>query len=213
MTSAAQPLESGAPVPSTLRDRTVRAVRAEVAHVAMRLFLEQGFEKTTVNQIAAAAGMSHTSFFRYFATKEDVVLGHLEELGHRVLEGLRARPESEPAWQALRHALDLPLTETAASPEEQLRAAHMLDNTPSLKMRRLGKQLTWHELLVPEIARRLHIDDYAEDPRPRALVAAALACLNAAVTTWTEADGAIGLPDLLDQAMSAIPQGARDASS
>ena len=49
--------------------------------------------------------------------------------------------------------------------------------------------------------------------RTACLVAAALACLNAAVTTWTEADGAIGLPDLLDQAMSAIPQGARDASS
>jgi len=179
----------------------------------MRLFLEQGFEKTTVNQIAAAAGMSHTSFFRYFATKEDVVLGHVEELGRRVLEGLRARPESESAWQALRHALDVPMNETAASPEEQLRAARMLDTTRSLKIRRLGKQLTWYELLVPEIARRLGVDDHAADPRPRALVAAALACLNAAVTTWTEADGTIGLPDLLDRAMSAVPEAMKASSS
>jgi AcrR family transcriptional regulator len=191
-------------VPSTLRDRTVRAVRAEVGRVAMRLFLEQGFDKTTVNQIAAAAGMSHTSFFRYFDTKEDVVLGHVEELGHRVLEALRARPESESAWQALRHALDLPISETVASPEEQLRVARMFESTPSLKIRRLGKQLTWHELLVPEIARRLRVDDNAHDPRPRALVAAALACLSAAVATWTEADGTVDLPGLLDQAMSAL---------
>lgn len=179
----------------------------------MRLFLDQGFDKTTVNQIAAAAGMSHTSFFRYFATKEDVVLGHLEELGHRVLEGLRARPESESAWQALRHALDVPMNETTASPEEQLRVARMLDTTPSLKIRRLGKQLTWYELLVPEIARRMRIEDYADDPRPRALVAAALACLNAAATTWAEVDGTIGLPDLLDQAMSAVPQAMKSPTS
>lgn len=58
-------------------------MRAEIAAVAVRLFQEQGFEKTTVDQIAAEAGLSRTSFFRYFATKEDVVLGHLEELGRR----------------------------------------------------------------------------------------------------------------------------------
>jgi AcrR family transcriptional regulator len=213
VTSASPPLESGVPGPSTLRDRTVRAVRAEVGRVAMRLFLEQGFDKTTVNEIAAAAGMSHTSFFRYFATKEDVVLGHLEELGHRVLEALRARPESESAWQALRHALDLPINETTASPEEQLRVARMFEDAPSLKIRRLSKQLSWYELLVPEIARRLRIDDYALDPRPRALVAAALACLNSAVATWTEADGTIGLPGLLDQAMSAIPEAMKGSTS
>jgi AcrR family transcriptional regulator len=206
VTSTSQPLEAGVSEPSTLRDRTIRAVRAEVGRVAMELFLEQGFDKTTVNQIAAAAGMSHTSFFRYFATKEDVVLGHLEELGHLVLGALRARPESESAWQALRHALDLLINETVASPERQLRVARMFESAPSLKIRRLGKQLTWHKLLVPEIARRLHVDDNARDPRPRALVAAALACLNAAVATWIEVDGTIGVPVLLDQAMGALSQ-------
>ena len=195
---------SAAPAtPPTLRDRAARAVRAEVAAVAMRLFQEQGFDKTTVDQIAAEAGLSRTSFFRYFATKEDVVLGHLEELGQQVLAALAARPAAEPAWQALRRAFDL-LVESATLPEQGLTMSRMLHDTPSLRARQLGKQLGWQDLLTTEVARRLGVPTEAPDPRPRALVAAALGCLNAAADVWTAADGAIPLPVLLDQAMTAV---------
>jgi AcrR family transcriptional regulator len=190
--------------PQTLRYRTARAVRAEVAAVAMELFLEQGFDKTTVEQIAARAGLSRTSFFRYFATKEDVVLGTLEELGHQVLEALVARPLDEPPWRALREALDLILEQGSGRPDQGLSEARMLSETPSLKARHLGRQLIWLDLLVPEIARRLDVDDPARDPRPRALVAAALACLNAAFDVWVLSNGSSDLPTLFDQAMSAL---------
>jgi AcrR family transcriptional regulator len=171
----------------------------------MRLFLEQGFDKTTVEQIAAAAGMSRTSFFRYFANKEDVVLGNLEELGCRVLGALVGRPEHEPAWQALRHAFDVVVEEAAALPEHSLAQARMLHEAPSLKASHLGKQLSWwRDLLVPEIARRIGSKNKRYDPRPRAIVAAALACLNAAVEMWTDSNAAVDLPLLLDQAMSAL---------
>jgi AcrR family transcriptional regulator len=202
MATASKP--SPAPAAShTLRDMTIRAVRAEVSAVAMRLFVEQGFDKTTVDQIAAEAGMSRTSFFRYFATKEDVVLGHLDELAQRVQEALVARPESEPVWHSLRRAFDSLIEETTAAPEENLRMSRMLRDTPALRYRQLGKQLRWYDLLAPEVARRLHVADDAPDPRPRALVAAATACLNAAAETWSAANGTIDLPTLLDQAMDA----------
>jgi AcrR family transcriptional regulator len=170
----------------------------------MRLFLEQGFEKTTVEQIAAEAGLSRTSFFRYFATKEDVVLGHLEELGQRVLDALTARPATEPAWEALRHAFDVLIEEGSALPEQGLTMNRMLHDTPSLKARQLGKQLGWQDLLAPEIARRLGVPAEAPDPRPRALVAAALGCMNVAIDVWAASGGALSLGDLLDQAMSAL---------
>jgi len=170
----------------------------------MRLFLEQGFEKTTVEQIAAEAGLSRTSFFRYFATKEDVVLGHLEELGRRVLDALTARPAEEPAWEALRHALDLLIEEGSALPEQGLTMNRMLHDTPSLRARQLGKQMGWQDLLAPEVARRLGVSPEAPDPRPRALVAAAVGCMNAAVDVWAAAGGALSLGDLLDLAMSAL---------
>ncbi len=190
----------------TLRYRTARAVRAEVAAVGMELFLEQGFDKTTVDQIAAAAGLSRTSFFRYFATKEDVVLGTLEELGHQVLEALMGRPLREPAWQALRHALDLILEQASGRPDQGLSEARLLSETPTLKARHLGRQMIWLDLLVPEIARRLKVDDPVQDPRPRALVAAALACLNAAFDVWVVSNGNLDLPTLFDQTMSALTE-------
>jgi AcrR family transcriptional regulator len=170
----------------------------------MRLFLEQGFDRTTVEQIAAEAGLSRTSFFRYFATKEDVVLGHFEELGHRILEVLVARPAEEPVWQALRNAFELLIEESSGSPEQGLRTARMLHDTQSLKARLLSKQLSWQDLLESEVARRLGIGSEVPDPRPRALVGAALACLNAAVDVWIATDGAVGLPVLFDEAMSAL---------
>jgi len=190
--------------PPSLRDRASRAVRTEVAEVAMRLFQEQGFEKTTVDQIAAAAGLSRTSFFRYFATKEDVVLGHLEELKQKLLEALVARPEQEPVWRSLRQAFDVLIEDAVALPEHGLALARMMLDTPSLRYRQLGKQLGWQDVLVPEIARRLGVADAARDARPRALAAAALGCLNAAADVWTVSDGALDFPVLLDQAMNEV---------
>jgi AcrR family transcriptional regulator len=204
MGTTPQPATAPPHAPPTLRNRATRAVRAEIAAVAMRLFVEQGFEKTTVDQIAAEAGLSRTSFFRYFATKEDVVLGHLEELGQRVLDALVARPAEEPSWQALRHAFDLLVEESAKLPEQGLSMRRLLHDTPSLKARQLGKQLGWLDLLVPEVARRLGVADAVPDARPRALVAAALGCLNAAVDVWTDSGGTVSLPALLDQAMTAV---------
>ena len=80
----------------------------------------------------------------------------------------------------------------------------MLHDTPSLKARQLGWQLGWQDLLAPEVARRLGVSGEAPDPRPRALVAAALGCLNAAVDVWTASDGTTDLADLVDQAMNAV---------
>jgi AcrR family transcriptional regulator len=203
MATASHPSTAPAARP-TLRNRATRAVRAEIAAVAMPLFLEQGFDKTTVDQIAAEAGLSRTSFFRYFATKEDVVLGHLEELGLKLLDTLAGRPAQEPVWQSLRRAFDLLIEESGTLPDRGLTMARMLHDTPSLRSRQLGKQLGWLDLLVPEVARRLGVASEACDARPRALVAAALGCLNAAVDVWTASGGAASLPALLDQAMTAV---------
>jgi AcrR family transcriptional regulator len=179
-------------------------VRAEIGAVAMELFFRQGYDDTTVDQIAAAAGTSRTSFFRYFASKEEIVLGRVDGLGHDVLEALVARPAEEPVWQALRGAFE-PLLELAAADSERwLAVARMLSDAPSLGASQLGRQRAWQDLLAPEIARRLGIADAALDSRPRALAAAAIACLNAARDVWTASGGTLDLPTLLDQAMNTL---------
>jgi AcrR family transcriptional regulator len=149
--------------------------------------------------------MSRSSFFRYFATKEDVVLFRLEERGAVLRDALAARPEDEPIWDALRAAFDEVVRDTGHDRDRALRLGRMFAGTPSLQARHLERQARWQALLVPEVARRLGVgvDDEA-DPRPRALVAAAVGCLDAAVHAWQLSDGTADLGALLDRAMSAL---------
>src|SRR5438045_2410727 len=88
------------PVP--VRERTRRTVRGELAQLAMDLFVENGYDETTIDDLAAAAGMSKRTFFRYFASKEDLVMGKYEVLGEQLAEDLAARPADEPIWVSLR---------------------------------------------------------------------------------------------------------------
>jgi AcrR family transcriptional regulator len=173
---------------SSLRDRTRKAMRDEVASVAIKLFAEQGFDAVTTTQIAQAAGISPRSFFRYFPTKEDVVLGSLEDSGVRVRDALVARPETEGAWEALRKALSV-LIEHPVYRQENLEAiASIILNTPSIRSRDLEKYQQWEELLAPDIARRLVAsetvgEDQARDSA-RAVIGAAITALRIATERW-----------------------------
>lgn len=191
-----------------LRERARRAVNREIADAAMALFATQGFDATTVDQIAEAAGISRRSFFRYFATKEDVVLGDLVERGRRIQAALAARPAGEAPWDAIRAAL-LVVREADGDDDAALLAtARMLHDTPSLRARHLEKQIAWQELLVPELARRLRasdpLDAASADHRAAAVIASALACLDIATATWVRHDGNADLERLWDEAVAAV---------
>src|SRR5438874_4377371 len=88
--------------PLPVRERTRRAVRGELAQLAVNLFVEKGYDETTIDDLAAAAGMSKRTFFRYFASKEELVMGKYEFFGEQLAEDLAARPAGEPIWASLR---------------------------------------------------------------------------------------------------------------
>ena len=190
------------PVQPSLRERTRAAMRTEVSEVAFRLFAEQGYDSTTVEQIAAEAGLSRTTFFRYFGTKEEVVLGRLGEVGHQIAAALAARPPHERPWDSLRRAFDV-ITET--DPDQSLNLIRLLNDACALMTHQWQKTQGWQSILVPEISRRLG-NDPAADLRASALAASAIACLNAAIDTWTTSDGSTPLSALLDQAMSTLSE-------
>lgn len=194
---------------SGLRERTRRIVQAEIGKTAMSLFLERGFEVTTMEQIAQEAGISRRSLFRYFGTKEDIVLGHLVETGIVVRDALEARPASEPPWEALRAALESIILDPEYSPERSLKMSRMLYETPSLRAGHLEKQLRWQELLVPNIQKRVDKETGgasldAPDPRAQAIVACALTCLDVANEVWTRSDGKEDPARLYDEAVAAV---------
>ena len=194
----------------TLRERTRRTIRADIAAAATTLFVEQGFEETTVDQIAVAAGISRRTFFRYFTTKEDVIVGRMADSGAVVRDALSARPDDEPPWQALAQALGGVCANVSRDPQRALRVNRMFLETPSLQARHLEKQLLWQELLVPVLADRLSrqadpgIDRQDVELCSRALVAATLAAMEAAVRTWAAAGGVGDVGQMLRTAMQAV---------
>ena len=189
---------------STLWQRTRQAAYAEITDTAMRLFLDQGFEQTTIDQIATMAGISRRSFFRYFGTKEDVVLGGLAQQGELMRDALESVPLTVEPWDALRQALHA-VDALAVEPDVTLKTAKMMYGTPSLRARSIEKHLHWQSLLVPNIRRRLGLaDDDAADPAPAAIVASAIACLDVAGELWVRGGGAEDLGALYDRAVAAV---------
>lgn len=169
----------------------------------MDLFLERGYEETTISDIAAAIGMSSRSIFRYFDSKEDVVIGELVELGHEVAAALRSRPDDEDPWVALRHAVQV-CVENLEDPDKGLRSATMLAATPALHTALLDKQLAWQQMLIPCIEARLDADGELATLQARALVSAALTTLDVAARAWVETEGKRSLREMTDAAFAAI---------
>jgi AcrR family transcriptional regulator len=170
----------------------------------MRLFLDQGFEQTTIDQIASTAGISRRSFFRYFGTKEDIVLGDLANQGELVRDALERVPATVGPWDALREALHA-VDALTIDPAVTVKIARMMYGTPSLRARSIEKHLHWQSLLVPDIRRRLGIPETGTaDPVPAAIVASAIACLDAAGEVWVAGDGLGDLAALYDQAVAGV---------
>jgi len=188
-----------------LREMTRRAVRVQIADQAMALFLRDGFEETTIEQIAAEVGMSGRSVSRYFASKEDMVVGNLRVIGQAIADRLATRPRDERPWEALRSALDEHLNDLNNDQDGRLLATSvMLANTPALRAALTNKHAEWEDLLVPLVVRHLNGRPESCELQARALVAAALACLTTAVTEWTRSGGTKRVDELLDSAITAV---------
>ena len=187
-----------------LRELTRTAVRAKIAATAMDLFAANGFEHTTVEQIAAAVGMSGRSVFRYFATKEDMVVGHLDAIGDTLADALAAQPRDRDPWTALRNAMQPHLDALIRDADANLALAAMLADTPALQPALLNKRARWVEGLLPHLVGHLSGPAATRELRARALASAALACLNAAVDEWARTGGGKSLNTLLDATISAV---------
>lgn len=189
----------------SIRHRARDAMRQEIARVALRLFAEHGFEGVTADQIAAAAGISRSTFFRYFATKDEVILGQFEQKGHELVAEVRARPSSESAWEAL-HQGFLEVVRRGSSDigfDAAVQLAQLQVYNGALRAAGLNQRARWRSLLAPEIAARLDTS-VDGDPRPAALAAAAIGCLEAAVVMWGRSGGQADLERLVDVAMAEL---------
>jgi AcrR family transcriptional regulator len=99
--TSVSPEQVGAAVRSGLRQRKKDSSRRAIEDAAWELFAEQGYEETSINDIAERADVAPRTFFRYFPTKEAVMYPQFEELLQSVREAFRARPADEPVITSL----------------------------------------------------------------------------------------------------------------
>jgi AcrR family transcriptional regulator len=186
----------------SLRTIKADAVAASIAATALVLFDKKGFDGVTVDEIASAAGISRRSFFRYFATKEDVVVSGHAAFGERIIEIVKARPRGEDVWVSLRRGYDVLVDNVDRDPEAAARTMRVINSTASLRAHTLEKHIAWAVGLAPEIARRLG-DANARRLEADALIHASLACLDVALAHFTPGQDA-SLGEKLDAAFDAL---------
>ncbi|MFI1767403.1 TetR/AcrR family transcriptional regulator [Streptomyces sp. NPDC020800] len=189
---------------TTLWDRSRQVAVQAILDTAVRLFAEQGYEQTTIAQIAREAGISQRSLFRYFGTKEDLVCGDQEALGELLKRTVEQQPAEVSAWDALRAGFEVVLT-ADHPPERVLELSRLIFDTPSLHARYIEKRLRWQRDLVPVVRTRLGTDPGpALDVRAKAIVATVFACVDTASELWAAHEGRLDLADLYDACLAAV---------
>jgi AcrR family transcriptional regulator len=192
--------------PPNRREARKAATRRCVQEHALRLFLAQGYDATTVEQIATAAGVSHMTFFRHFPTKESVV--DTDDYDPMIAELIRARPADEDPITAIHRAMAQGLAAILPGARDVLlERIRLIMETPALRARQADNQHATRQLFAAALADRAGLA--SPTFQLEVLAAAALAALTTALVTWTDGDGSVGLITLIDDAFAAL----RDPSS
>ena len=186
-----------------LRERKKARTRAEIQTHAFRLFQEQGYDATTVQQIIEEAEVSESTFFRYFPTKADVVL--LDDFDPLITEAFRRQPPELSPVQALRAAFKSAFDELSAQEEsEQQDRMRIILSVPELRAGMLDQFASAMGLLAEELAERAgrDRDDIAVRTLAGAVVGVAVAVMFVIVD-----DPTANLAALLDEAMAHLEAG------
>ncbi|MFI1927918.1 mycofactocin system transcriptional regulator [Streptomyces sp. NPDC020377] len=183
--------------------------RAVLERLGFELFARQGFDGTTVDDIADAAGIGRRTFFRYFASKNDLVWGDFEEQLARLDALLAAADPDIPMMDALREAVvEFNRFDPALVPWHRQRMALIL-RVPTLQADSAVRYASWRALVMEFAARRLGRPP--SDMLPRLIGSTLLAACVAAYEQWLTDDDA-DLSDLLDLAVRQLAAGFGDAA-
>jgi TetR/AcrR family transcriptional regulator, regulator of mycofactocin system len=175
--------------------------RSDLENVAFELFSRQGFEQTTIDDIASAAGIGRRTFFRYFPSKNDVVWGDFDADLQRMRHRLSAVPAGMPLMDAIRSAI---VDFNAIAPEQipaHRRRMEFILRVPALQAHSTLRYAAWRQVIADFVADRI-----AEPPSallPQAIAYAMLGVAIAAYEQWL-ASADSDLCDLLDQAVRTL---------
>lgn len=178
--------------------------RGELELIALGLFADRGFESTTVDDIAEAAGIGRRTFFRYFPSKNDVVYGDFDAALEALRERLASVPADVPLLAGIREAvLAFNALPDGAEPQHRVRMSMVL-HTPALQAHSTLRYAGWRAVVAEHAASRLGLAP--GDFEPQLIAHQALASAVAAYEQWLARPGS-DLPALLDRALRTLRTG------
>src|SRR5262249_17316205 len=171
----------------------------------------KGFEATTVEEIAEAVEVSPRTFFRYFATKEDVVLSSVEEQVRAMHAAFAARPADEPVLTAMRHAMvgvarAAEQGEAGWDPARFACLHELVQASPALAARSMEHSTAKLDALAEQVAARMGVDE-AADPRPRLVAVAVMCTVPAAILAWSPKEPGTPVSALADRGLRLLGEG------
>lgn len=173
------------PAEPSLRERKKERTRLEFQRIALELFDEHGFEHVTVDDIAERAEISRSTFFRYFPTKEDVLVGRGDEPLAELRDAFVARPEEEPVLRSLRHAVQALAVGYEDQRADFVAIRRITRDHPSLLARGLEHQAQWEDTFAELLGRRMGVEP--DGPlRARVVAGAIIAAIRVALDEWLE---------------------------
>lgn len=191
------------PLPPGRRERKKLATRSALEEAALRLFASRGFEATTIEDITEAADVSLRTFFRYFASKEDVLLAeHAEDLVR--MREMLAVASDDLAPMALIAEVLRGLAGAAEDRHDALLARiRVIDSAPSLHARQLENYAGFERAIAEAVARRKGTNP-TRDLDAVLCGVVGMAAIRSAITVWVAGDGKEDLTALLESALSRV---------
>ena len=190
--------------PGPARGRRPATSREEVARAALELFERQGYDETTVDQIAAAVGVSRRTFFRYYESKRDVVWGEFDAELVRLHDELIGAPADRPMMDVLRQAV-IATNRFGAGELDELRIRiGLISTVPTLVAHSAVRYAEWCDVVAGFVAGR--VGGRPDDLGPQTVARAALGAAMAAFTHWA-ADVQDDLAGDVDRAFRVLSSG------
>lgn len=190
-----------------LRERKKAQTRRALTAAAIRLSIERGSpDRVTVEEISEAADVSPRTFFNYFSSKEDAVLGVDPERRTELRAELELRPADEAPIEALRAALLSTAEGIDENAELWAQRLQLVREHPTLSAGYVASFADFERGMVEAMAARLGLDPDA-DLYPAVVVATALTIMRVTVKHWQATDADTPLADLLDVAFDQLADG------
>jgi AcrR family transcriptional regulator len=193
----------------SLRERKKTATRRELMTVALRLFEKQGFDKTTVEEIAAAAEVAPRTFFRYFPCKEDVLFADHPELVTLLRDTLATRPADEPVIDAVRRATLAGIDKVVADPSLFLTRSRLAASVPAAHAHSRYLDADYEDVIAEAVAASRHTDP-ATDLEARVIARAVWSATRAARDIWVERNAKHDPRELVNDAFDLLEHGLRE---